>query len=41
MQLINGTQFFNITFLFLLSGVTAVSVFGIVIVSLTCMCTLL
>ena len=38
MQSVNGAQFSNITFLFLLFGVAAVPVFKIVIVPLTCMC---
>ena len=37
MQSVNGAQFLNITFLFVSFGVTAVSLFGIVIVPLTCM----
>ena len=34
MQLINGAQFLDITFIFLLSGAAAVPVFGNVIVPL-------
>ena len=37
MQVINGAQFLNITFLFLLFGDAAVPVFVTVIVPLTCM----
>ena len=39
MQSVNGAQFLNITFLFLLFGAVAVAiaVFGFVIVPLTCM----
>ena len=37
MQLVNGAQFLNITFLFLLFGAAAVPLFGIAIVPLTCM----
>ena len=38
MQLVNGAQVLNITFLFQLFGAAAVPMFGIVIVPLTCMC---
>ena len=41
MQLIDGAQFLRITFLFILSGASAVPVFGTVIVPLTCMHALL
>ena len=41
MQLIDGAQFLHITFLFILSGASAVPVFGTVIVPLTCMHALL
>ena len=39
MQSVNGAQFLNITFLFLLFGavVVAIAVFGFVIIPLTCM----
>ena len=37
MKLIDGVQFLNIAFSFLLFGAAAVPVFGSVIVSLTCM----
>ena len=36
MQSINGAQFLNVTFLFLLPGAAVVTVFGIAIVLLTC-----
>ena len=38
MQLVNGTQVLNITFLFLLFGAAAFPAAGIVIVFLTCIC---
>ena len=37
MQLVNGAQFLNITFVFLLFGTAAAPVFWTVIVPLTCM----
>ena len=38
MQLVNGAQFLNITFLLVLfTGVAAAAVFGTVVVAVTCM----